>query len=459
MIVVCASKLETIHVWNTKARAAQKLLSAAMVKGPVGLVFNDFLDTFEVEDVEGESYKEVLLEHVDWAPIATDPTLITVRCIDEEVLRLGLGDTVELRPLPVHEEANKGEPVPTTAESVFVVERVLNTKTCRLRLVGPHDAASSVATATATAALRQRSHASSTFVLQKLKTRRTIHHQPFDQQLRAPSFAECNGCLSPKHDWALKTVLLATLQAFDTLQFATDDVDDPLRHDVTERQALGRLLLIEELKEHGVRDPWRPIKAGGRIGRQWFDYVYPRYLRSCVDAPCPATISVIGATLAQEAVKGLTQRYAPISQLWLFESLDSLDDDADADDDTGDEAATDTVLSSQEANAVSRVYGEAIQNELRGLRVFVVGAGAIGCELLKNFALLGVGEGHRDRHGHVNGTTTNATMPTDSDEDDAAELSTSLWGRHGLQRGGIVVTDMDAIERSNLNRQLLFRYV
>lgn len=59
MIVVCASKLETIHVWDTKARAAQKLLSAAMVKGPVGLVFNDFADTFEVDDVDGESYPEV----------------------------------------------------------------------------------------------------------------------------------------------------------------------------------------------------------------------------------------------------------------------------------------------------------------------------------------------------------------------------------------------------------------
>jgi ubiquitin-activating enzyme E1 len=48
----------------------------------------------------------------------------------------------------------------------------------------------------------------------------------------------------------------------------------------------------------------------------------------------------------------------------------------------------------------------------------VVGAGAIGCELLKNFAMMGLG-----------------TSP----------------------EGKIVVTDMDLIERSNLNRQFLFR--
>lgn len=48
-----------------------------------------------------------------------------------------------------------------------------------------------------------------------------------------------------------------------------------------------------------------------------------------------------------------------------------------------------------------------------------VGAGAIGCELLKNFGMMGVGL---------------------------------------KQDGGcIYITDMDLIERSNLNRQFLFR--
>jgi ubiquitin-activating enzyme E1 len=49
-------------------------------------------------------------------------------------------------------------------------------------------------------------------------------------------------------------------------------------------------------------------------------------------------------------------------------------------------------------------------------RFFLVGAGAIGCEMLKNFAMMGVGS-----------------------------------------QGGITVTDMDTIEKSNLSRQFLFR--
>ena len=47
-----------------------------------------------------------------------------------------------------------------------------------------------------------------------------------------------------------------------------------------------------------------------------------------------------------------------------------------------------------------------------------VGAGAIGCEILKNFAMMGVG---------------------------------------ACPEGAVYVTDMDIIEKSNLNRQFLFR--
>lgn len=48
----------------------------------------------------------------------------------------------------------------------------------------------------------------------------------------------------------------------------------------------------------------------------------------------------------------------------------------------------------------------------------MIGAGAIGCELLKNFAMIGLGTG---------------------------------------VQGKIVLTDPDHIENSNLNRQFLFR--
>lgn len=64
------------------------------------------------------------------------------------------------------------------------------------------------------------------------------------------------------------------------------------------------------------------------------------------------------------------------------------------------------------------VFGAEFLKTLQNLRYFLVGSGAIGCEMLKNWALMGVGSG---------------------------------------ENGQIIVTDMDRIEKSNLNRQFLFR--
>lgn len=60
-----------------------------------------------------------------------------------------------------------------------------------------------------------------------------------------------------------------------------------------------------------------------------------------------------------------------------------------------------------------------MQQKLFDTTAFLVGAGAIGCEMLKVWAMMGLGS--------------------------------------GSGKGGIHVTDMDQIERSNLSRQFLFR--
>ena len=64
------------------------------------------------------------------------------------------------------------------------------------------------------------------------------------------------------------------------------------------------------------------------------------------------------------------------------------------------------------------VFGREFHNKITNFREFLVGSGAIGCEMLKNWAMMGLGIG---------------------------------------PRGIVHVTDMDSIEKSNLNRQFLFR--
>jgi molybdopterin/thiamine biosynthesis adenylyltransferase len=81
-------------------------------------------------------------------------------------------------------------------------------------------------------------------------------------------------------------------------------------------------------------------------------------------------------------------------------------------------------LYSQDPDALNRYFGleeilgKDLVEDIRDCRLFMIGAGAIGCELLKNYAMIGLGTG---------------------------------------EDGMIVVTDPDVIEVSNLNRQFLFR--
>lgn len=118
-----------------------------------------------------------------------------------------------------------------------------------------------------------------------------------------------------------------------------------------------------------------------------------------------------GGLAAQEALKAVSGKFNPIKQWMYFDSLESLP--------TSTKRSEDLCkpIGSRYDGQIA-VFGREYQEKLGNVRTFLVGAGAIGCEMLKNWALAGVGAG---------------------------------------PKGSIVVTDMDQIERSNLNRQFLFR--
>lgn len=111
-------------------------------------------------------------------------------------------------------------------------------------------------------------------------------------------------------------------------------------------------------------------------------------------------------------MKACSGKFMPIMQFFNFDALECLPKDLNT-------------LTEQECQATGSrydaqvaVFGHKFQAKLGDLRYFIVGAGAIGCELLKNFGMMGVGGG---------------------------------------PNGELIVTDMDLIEKSNLNRQFLFR--
>uniref|UniRef100_A0A1I8GM96 E1 ubiquitin-activating enzyme n=1 Tax=Macrostomum lignano TaxID=282301 RepID=A0A1I8GM96_9PLAT len=120
--------------------------------------------------------------------------------------------------------------------------------------------------------------------------------------------------------------------------------------------------------------------------------------------------AVIGGTASQEVMKACSGRFNPIRQFLYFDALECLPEGA---------APSVAPADGKRYTGQTAVFGDEFQSRLGSARVFLVGAGALGCELLKNFALMGIGTGSRG--------------------------------------GQVIVTDMDRIEKSNLNRQFLFR--
>ena len=125
----------------------------------------------------------------------------------------------------------------------------------------------------------------------------------------------------------------------------------------------------------------------------------------------------IGGAVAQEAIKH-TGRFTPIEQWFHFDCVDVLPESLPlppVEVDIATLAAADTRYTD-----LVQMVGKSVLTKLQCARTFMVGCGALGCEFLKNFAMIG--------------------------------LACDAAGR-----GRITVTDGDRIEVSNLNRQFLFR--
>jgi ubiquitin-activating enzyme E1 len=120
--------------------------------------------------------------------------------------------------------------------------------------------------------------------------------------------------------------------------------------------------------------------------------------------------ALFGGIVGQEVLKACSGKFSPIKQWFYFDAVEALPDAPLSEDEVGP-------LNCRYDGQIA-VFGKAMQATLADQAFFLVGAGAIGCEMLKNWAMMGLGSG---------------------------------------EQGAIHVTDMDRIEKSNLSRQFLFR--
>lgn len=125
-----------------------------------------------------------------------------------------------------------------------------------------------------------------------------------------------------------------------------------------------------------------------------------------ISAEISTYTTFIGGIVSQEIVK-FSGNYTPFKQWFYFEAYDTIKNLKNP---------NRSLLNSRYDDQIA-IYGQEIQEKLSKSNIFMVGAGALGCEYLKIFALMGI--------------------------------STDKYSK-------TVVTDNDNIEVSNLSRQFLF---
>lgn len=169
----------------------------------------------------------------------------------------------------------------------------------------------------------------------------------------------------------------------------------------------GRLPQANDLDSFSATD----LTPGGNFKRDESDE-WTRHCRNFVNT-CQAKFvplqAIFGAIASQECLKAVSGLYNPINQFLLYDCDEVL---------PLQNESSKRVDAAACASGLSYILGEDTEGRLRNQKLFVVGSGAIGCEILKNLAAMGAATG---------------------------------------TEGAVVVTDMDTIEKSNLSRQLLFR--
>lgn len=126
----------------------------------------------------------------------------------------------------------------------------------------------------------------------------------------------------------------------------------------------------------------------------------------------PPLAAAVGGLASQEVLKAITGKFAPLQQWFYLDAVEVVKPLQPL-------SAEEFSPRGDRYDGLRACIGDSLCLQLHKLRVFMVGCGAIGCEMLKNFALLGIG------------------------------LAKSS--------GEVCITDPDLIEKSNLNRQFLFR--
>ena len=354
VVIVTGETVQSQITLNSMCRACGAHFISADVLGVVGSIFVDLGPEFEVSDVDGEVPVRGLLSNISQC----ESGIVTV--YDDSRHGLTTGDMVTFEELEGMSELNDCKPMP-------------------IKYIGPYSFSIGDTTSL--------SKYSGGGYFRQVKMPARISFKPLSECVDAPEivFTDFGKLDSGMQLHVLSLAVSDFRESFSRF---------PAPHSVDDNAAV--LNCAKSIAS--VRFPDLEIDQAliSKLGR------------CCASQIAPMT-SFIGGVAAQEVLKSCSGKFSPIRQFMYFDARECIPNDLPYSDFSPLNSRFDSQIG---------IFGKSLHEEICRQNTFLVGAGAIGCEMLKNWALMGV-----------------ASAP-------------------GAK---IVVTDMDTIEKSNLNRQFLFR--
>ncbi|KAK8697978.1 hypothetical protein V6N13_114110 [Hibiscus sabdariffa] len=329
------------------------------VRGLFGTVFCDFGPEFTVFDVDGEEPHTGII-----ASISNDnPALVS--CVDDERLEFQDGDLVVFSEIQGMTELNDGKPRKIKSARPYSLTLEEDTTNFGTYVKGG--------------------------IVTQVKQPKVLNFKPLKDALKDPG-----------------DFLLSDFSKFDR---------PPLLHIAF--QALDRFICeVGRFPVAGSEEDARKLTSFAAninecLGEGKVEDINPKLLRHFAfgaRAVLNPMAAMFGGIVGQEVVKACSGKFHPLFQFFYFDSVESLPAEPL-------EPSDFKPLNSRYDAQIS-VFGSKLQKKLEDANVFIVGSGALGCEFLKNVALMGVSCG---------------------------------------SQGKLTITDDDVIEKSNLSRQFLFR--
>lgn len=348
---------------NKLCRQLNLKFVAAETAGVYGRIFCDFGPSFQVFDIDGETPLIIPLDRIE---IEGNETIM-VHCISGEKHDVSNGDHI-------HFHLGNGEALtpPCVVNTVYGPFRFSVRLASKVEPINEY-----------VSQVNKQATSFSRFKLPHVVSFLSMEDALAKAEHDGSLFAPCD--LDKSFDHARRISLLSCFQALPIYLKANNKYPSRVNED-----------RFRELGANGDV-PFNSIASKSLV---------EKFTRCCAAKLTPLQ-GIIGAIGAQEALKAVSGLYNPVKQFLLYDCDELLDE-------------SHSLGAEDEASATSGleyIFGETFCTKLANTNLFIVGAGAIGCELLKNLSAMDAGN----------------------------------------KNGRVIITDMDTIEKSNLSRQLLFR--